>query len=151
VLVDDDDRDEARVEHLEQVLVLQRLGRFPERDRGLLLRGEPLVERDEALVVARRLAHEDFLAGEIVEVASLGDAGPVTAISLTLLIPAAVKSTTFRRSGVIVMFPAATSPLPSARSCRSWSRRTGMKTTRTFRFLSLSFFSAASFLLRPSS
>ena len=61
--------------------------------------------------------------------------------------PAAVKSTSFWRSGVIVRLAAAMSPLPAASAGSSWSRRTGMNTTRTFRFLFLSFFSAASFLL----
>ena len=62
-----------------------------------------------------------------------------------------MKSTSFRRSGVIVRLAAAMSPLPAASPGSSWSRRTGMNTTRTFRFLFLSFFSAASFLLSSSS
>ena len=142
---------EAGVEHLEQILVLQRLGGFLECHRRFLFGRKLLVERDEALVIARRFAHEDFLAGEIVQLAIFGEAGPDTTTSLTLARPAAVKSTSFWRSGVIVRLAAAMSPLPAASAGSSWSRRTGMKTTRTFRFLFLSFFSAASFLLSSSS
>ena len=38
---------------------------------GFLLGRKLLVERHEALVIARRLAHEDFLAGEIVQAGDL--------------------------------------------------------------------------------
>src|SRR5213596_1198488 len=45
---------------------LQRLRSFLERDRRFLLGRKPFVECNEALVITRRLAHENFLAGEIV-------------------------------------------------------------------------------------
>ena len=67
VLVDDDERNEAGVEHLDQILVLQRLGGFLEYHRWFLFGRKLLVECNEALVIARRFAHEDFLAGEIVQ------------------------------------------------------------------------------------
>ena len=62
-----------------------------------------------------------------------------------------MKSTSFWRSGVIVRPAAAMSPLPATSPGSSSSRRTGMNIARTFRFLFLSFFSAASFLLSSSS
>jgi hypothetical protein len=53
VLVNDDKRDEAGVEHLEQILVLQRLGGFFEPDRRFLIGRKLLVEWIEALAIAR--------------------------------------------------------------------------------------------------
>src|SRR4029079_7144208 len=58
VLVNDDERDETGVEHLEQILVFQCLGGLLDFHWRLLCRHELLVEGDDALVVARRLAHE---------------------------------------------------------------------------------------------
>ena len=75
----------------------------------------------------------------------------MTTTSLTLLALAAANSTSFWRSGVTVMLPAAMSPLPAAKEGSRRSPGTGMNTTRTFRFLFLSLPSAASFLLRSSS
>lgn len=64
------------VEHLEQVFVLQRLGGFPERDQRFLSGRELLVQGGEAFVVARRFAHEDRLAGEIIKARNLRRSRP---------------------------------------------------------------------------
>jgi hypothetical protein len=50
-----------------------------------------------------------------------------------------VKSTTARRSSVMVRLAATTSPFPSARAGSRRSRDVGMKTTCTRRFLVLTF------------
>src|SRR5262245_3337730 len=58
---------EAGIHHLEDVLGLEGLRSKPDPHRRLFRRGEIPVECLEALVVARRFANIDFLAGKIVQ------------------------------------------------------------------------------------
>src|SRR5262245_41749816 len=67
VVVDDDERHEARVHHLEQVFVFELFGGEPQRDFWLALAAQLPVQRDEALVVAARLTYEDFPSREVVQ------------------------------------------------------------------------------------
>ena len=62
MLVDDDERNDAGIEHFEQIFILERLRRILEHNRRFLFRCKPLVQRNQTFVVARRFANEDFLA-----------------------------------------------------------------------------------------
>ena len=70
--IDDDNADESRMDHFQQIVVLQILRRGFEDDRRLLLFRESLVEIFEMSPVARRFADEHFLAGKIVERCQFG-------------------------------------------------------------------------------
>src|SRR5262245_47181549 len=52
VLVDDNERYQPSVYHLDQILVLQRLRRFFDAHDRPVLRGKALVERHQAFVIA---------------------------------------------------------------------------------------------------
>jgi len=54
--------------HLQDVLVLQVLRRGVEDGRSPARRLEPGVQGRQVLIIAARAAHEDRLAGEVVEV-----------------------------------------------------------------------------------
>ena len=75
VVVDDDRRDEAGVDHLEQVVVFEVPWGFLDGDRRLALRLQPLVQRDEARVEVAVLARVDVLSGQIVDRANRRGAG----------------------------------------------------------------------------
>ena len=62
IVVNDDGRNQPRVHHLDQVVVLEVLRRGANHDRRLPLGLEPVVEREQALMVAARFADEDLLS-----------------------------------------------------------------------------------------
>jgi hypothetical protein len=66
-VVDDERLEQASVEHLDHVLVLERIGDEGQVHLGFALSLEPLVESLEALVVARRLANVHRLAREVLD------------------------------------------------------------------------------------
>jgi len=76
VVVGDRDLDQARVDHLEDVLGLEVLGCRTDPHHRLAAAREVRVERLEALVEARRFTDEDFGAGQIVHGADGRRPGP---------------------------------------------------------------------------
>src|SRR5262249_19739149 len=76
VSVDDYDFDQTRVQHFEEVLVFEYLGRGAENDLGLAALRELTVQPDQVLVVAARLADEDLLAGQILDAGYRGRLWP---------------------------------------------------------------------------
>ena len=72
VAVDNDDLDQARIHHFEEVLVLELLGSHVENDLGPAFPREFAVQLKEVLVVAARLADKDLLVGKILHAGDRG-------------------------------------------------------------------------------
>ena len=137
VAVDHGGVDQAGIHHLQDVFVFEIFVGEHDFHRRLASGLEPRVERLETGVVAARTAHVDAAPGELFDGRRRGASAEVTRISLTSSASGAVKSTSLRRSGVIVRPAAAMSPRPSASAGSSWSRLVGMNTTRIGRARSL--------------
>jgi hypothetical protein len=60
-------RDEACIDHLQQVLVLEIPRDFPDDGRRLTVRLQALIQRDQALVVLAVLAGEDVFPSQVVD------------------------------------------------------------------------------------
>ena len=75
-VVDDDERNQTGIEHLDQVLIFQCLGSLLEHNEWLLRCRQLLVECNEALVIARGFAHEHFFAGKVVHAGDFRRSGP---------------------------------------------------------------------------
>ena len=66
-VVDDHRLQQPRIQHLQHVLVLERVGHEDQIDRRLARLLEAVVQRRQAGVVTRRLAHMDGLSRELVQ------------------------------------------------------------------------------------
>ena len=66
-VVDDHRLQQPRIQHLQHVLVLERVGHEDQIDRRLAGLLQAVVQRRQAGVVARRLAHMDGLSRELVQ------------------------------------------------------------------------------------
>ena len=67
VVIDHHERDQAGIEHVEQVLVLEVLVGLDQPQRGALLRREAAAESLEACPVAARVAYPDLLTGQVLD------------------------------------------------------------------------------------
>ena len=76
IVVDDGDRRETGIDHLEHVIVLENIGGLVNHHGRLAARGELLVQPDEAVVIGAQLANEHLAAGQVVHGGDRRRTGP---------------------------------------------------------------------------